>query len=187
MKQLAAILFLLLLVFNLAGYRLLLYYMQQQADKELQSSLDNDIYDEADLITISLSLSLPYITDNVNFERIDGEVQIGSNIYKYVKRKFSHGKLILLCLPDEHRTQLQNARNEFFKQTNDLQKHNDKKQDTNHTIRLQNLLANYDKPINDWLIKIWMQERSLAYSSYMNLYTAPVIAAIKKPPERIDA
>jgi len=74
-KQLATILLLLLLLFNFVGYRLLFDVLQQKANKELVAKLDNNQYNDADLITLTVPLSMPYLTDSKDFERKDGEIK----------------------------------------------------------------------------------------------------------------
>ena len=98
MKQLATILLLLLLLFNFVGYRLLFDVLQQKANKELVAKLDNNQYNDADLITLTVPLSMPYLTDSKDFERKDGEIKIDGKIYHYVKQKISHGNLILMLI-----------------------------------------------------------------------------------------
>lgn len=143
LKKLAAISFLLLFLFNIIGYRILFYYVQKQGDIKVQASLDRENYNEDDLITIKVPLSLPYQTNWKNFERIDGEVTLDGKIYRYVKRKVENGQLVLLCLPDEHKQRLQTARDDFFKMANDLSATSSKK--SNSTVSLKNVLSDYDK------------------------------------------
>lgn len=184
MKQLAAILFLLLLTFNLAGYRLLFYYMQQQADTEAQATLDKDQYKEADLISITLPLSLPYVADTKDFVRTDGEVSVNGVVYKYVKRKVSHGQLVLLCLPDPHRTQLESAKNIFFKSINGLQpKTNSKKSGNSDVSIFKNLSNHYDKPGELWTIAVSVKELTHGFSRNIYPYYHIAKTILGQPPE----
>jgi hypothetical protein len=119
-------------------------YVQQQSDIQLQASLDNNDFDESELLTIKVPLSVPYQNDQQNFERVDGELKLNGKIYKYVKRKISDGQLILLCLPDHNKMQLQSAKNEFFKYANDLvQNNHSKKSDHSKLGMFKNLTGEY--------------------------------------------
>jgi hypothetical protein len=113
-------LFLALLLFNFIGYRLWLYYAQGRSARMLTAAVDKGDYDSTNLITISIPLNVPYLSDWTDFQRVDGEVEVGGKIYRFVKRKVFDGRLILLCLPDENKTQLQAAGKDFFKSVNDL-------------------------------------------------------------------
>jgi len=86
----------------------------------LTVALDNGDYDSTDLITITIPVNIPYLCDWPEFRRVDGEIEFGGKIYRFVKRKVFNGQMILLCLPDENKTQLQAAGNDFFKSVNDL-------------------------------------------------------------------
>lgn len=113
MIKTAAILFLTLFLFNLIGYRCWFYYLQQKETSSLEATLDKEDYNEKDLITFKIPLSMPYQTSRSDFERVDGEVTISGTIYKYVKRKIEDGQLILLCLPNYKKMSLLRAAAEF--------------------------------------------------------------------------
>ena len=120
MKKSAAILFLTLFLFNWIGYKCWFHYLQQKEDRSLEASLDKDEYNEKDLITIKVPLSIPYQTAWSDFERVDGEFTFNGTIYKYVKRKVEEGQLILLCLPHYQKMKLVKASSEFGNRGNDL-------------------------------------------------------------------
>ena len=107
MKKLAAILLIFLFLFNLFGYRILFYYAQQQSDVTLEHNLDQNAYNENELITLTIPLSMPYQHNSDGFERFDGEITLNGNIYKYVKRKYCDGKIIFLCLPNHNKMYLE--------------------------------------------------------------------------------
>ncbi|MCU7549311.1 hypothetical protein OCK74_09305 [Chitinophagaceae bacterium LB-8] len=121
MKAIAAILFLLLLLFHLIGYQLCFSYLQKQADLAMQATLDQQHYNREDLFVLRVPLALPYQTDWKDFERVDGEIKINGKIYKYVERKMEKGELVLLCIPDNHRSLIENTQEDFFKLANNLQ------------------------------------------------------------------
>ncbi len=60
-------------------------------------------------------MSVPYQIEQKDFERFDGEVNLNGKIYKYVKRKVCDGNLVLLCLPDHNKMNLETAKNDLFK------------------------------------------------------------------------
>ena len=135
-KRLAAILLITLLAFNWYGYRLLTNYLQSEASAQLQSKLDNNDYEESSLVELRVPLNMPYITDWDDFETYEGETRINGVHYKYVKRKVQNGELVLLCIPNEQKTQLQNAQHDFFKMVNDLQQPSGKKQSKDHSVKI---------------------------------------------------
>ena len=120
MKKTVAILLMGLLVFNIAGYRFTLHWMQQQQNASLEKQLDDADYDETSLVEITVPLSLPYYNNWSEFERYDGEIQLNGLTYKYVKRKIENGKLVLKCLPNPQQQVIQKNVSNAFAQVNGL-------------------------------------------------------------------
>lgn len=101
MRKITAILLILLLFFNWYGYRLVVSVMQDHSDQKLESRIDNNDYDESQLIEIRVAMNMPYQERYTVFERHYGEITIDGNIYRYVKRKIEGDILILKCIPND--------------------------------------------------------------------------------------
>jgi hypothetical protein len=120
LRKSAAIILLLILLFNITGYRVCFYYAEQKADLAMESRLDKDQYNENDLIAITIPLDNPYQLEQSNYQRVDGEVNFEGRNFRYVKRKVSDGKIILLCIPDARKTVLKKAKADYGNAANDL-------------------------------------------------------------------
>lgn len=180
MKRVAAILLLVLFLFNWFGYRLLSDYLQHRADSHLEAQLDQHQYDESSLIEIRVPLNMPYQVANSDYERYDGEIEYNGIHYKYVKRKIEDGQLVLLCLPNETKMRLQSARDEFFKMVNDLQRSSHSK---NSTSSIKNPVTEYWQEQNNWCINGLVALHN-HYTSYeMVLPPTPSVAIPAQPPE----
>jgi hypothetical protein len=111
-----------ILLFNLIGYRLLTSILEDRADKQLETALDNNDYNESELISLKIPVAyLPYYNNSSTFERIDGRVEIQGLEYKYVKRRIYNDSLELLCIPNHAAMKFEAANDEFFRFLNDLQ------------------------------------------------------------------
>ncbi|CAN5132388.1 hypothetical protein BH11BAC6_BH11BAC6_12050 [soil metagenome] len=131
LKKLIAILLLSLFVFNTIGYRLLFNYMQTGADVTLTAKLDGGNYNESDLITVKIPVNMPYLLNQTNFERVDGEITFNGQLYKYVKRNVQNDTMTLLCIPNPEKTELQQKVNEYAGKVNGLPSNdNNKKAET---------------------------------------------------------
>lgn len=183
MRKFAAILSLALLVFNLAGYRIWFYYAERESDAVMEAKLDAKSYNENELITISVPLNLPYQTDWDNFERVDGEIVLNGQTYKYVERKIAHGELILKCLSDSGKTQLKSARDEFFKLANDLQNAPTKKSGSNPSLAFKNLVLQYDAVANNWTASLPCHLIKTEFVPYRTVTTEIILSSIDQPPE----
>ncbi len=131
-KRVASILLLGILLFNWGGYRLLTNYFEDKADIQLQADLDQDKYNQADLVSIKVSASLPYGSSSEKFERVNGNIDISGITYTYVKRRFYKDSLELLCIPNTARAGIKNARDEFAKLANDFVNNNSSKKASSH-------------------------------------------------------
>ena len=114
--------------------------MQKQANKQLEVALDNNVYDESELVVLKLAVHLPYQTSWSSYERYNGEIELNGVKYRYVKRKLANDTLYLKCIPNTKEMKLQTAKNDFFKLTNDLvQNKNPKKADNSSNSVLKYL------------------------------------------------
>lgn len=145
MKRLTALFLTMLFLFNLAGYRLFFHYIQKKADVQYELSLDNKFYDESQMITLKVDLDMPYLAENTAFERVDGEISVDGKMFKYVKRKIHNGQLVLLCLPDEKKTKLRSAREEYFFLANNLVSNSSTKESTPKAPVIKNIASDYDQ------------------------------------------
>lgn len=145
LKKITAIFFLILFSFNSFGYRLLFDYMQAKTDQKLEVRLDNDSYDESQLMELKIPVNVAYQTSWTSYQRCDGEITIGGVIYKYVKRKLSNDTLYLMCIPNSAKMRLEMVKNNFFKISNDLPNDShSKKSDSKSAFK--NLQSVYNEP-----------------------------------------
>ncbi len=117
MKKIAAILLFSILLFNMTGYRWLFTYMENRATAKLEKLIDSGNYSEANLIEISIPLSMPYYSDQ-GYQTVYGETQWNGQHYRYVKRKITGNILYLLCLPHEEKNNIITAESNFEKAAN---------------------------------------------------------------------
>lgn len=184
MKKTAAILLLGILIFNWCGYRLLTAYMENKADRHFIAQLDNNNYDASELISIKVPAShLTYYTNSTQFERIDGQIEIGGIKYNYVKRRLFNDSLELLCIPNHTATQLQSARDEFFKLVNDLQHTGQSKKSDSHPSSSKNPSLDYytvNDPFKITNLNFTVSYRSVDHPTALSSSYKPVA---EQPPE----
>jgi hypothetical protein len=150
LRKIAAILLLVILLFNWIGYRLLTGFLEHRSDVQLEARLDKNDYDENALIEIKVPLHLPYQLNWKSFERFDGEIEVDGIHYKYVKRKVYNDSLVLLCLPNENKQALEKAKDDYFKVVNDIAPSSQKKSDNNN-LSFKNILSEFFVEQPFWL------------------------------------
>ena len=186
MKKLAAIFLLAVFAFNLFGYRFVVDFMQHRADARLEARLDHKLYDESQLIELKVPVNLPYQTSRASYERYDGEIELNGTLYKYVERKLSDDTLYLKCLPNTNKMHLETAKDDFFKNSNDLaQNNNSKKSGSSKTPVFKKILSEYNEHTSVYNSKI-TTEATYSFNSYVSpelLFSAHI--SPEQPPDFI--
>lgn len=145
MRKLAAIALLAVFTFNMVGYQLVYNYMASKSDKALEVALDNKQYSDAELISIKQPANLPYYTNNKNFQRIDGEVEIDGVQYKYVKCRIYNDSLEMLCIPNRAKMQIEQSRNDYAKVAHDFQQDNKEKKSGDNQKSVQKQATEFEE------------------------------------------
>jgi hypothetical protein len=183
-KKVFSLLLITVLLFNWFGYRLLSSFLEEQASNRLESSLEQDNYDDSQLITVKIPVTyLPYYNNSPNFERVIGQVEIQGIDYKYVKRRIFHDSLELQCIPDNGVMKLKAAKNECFRFFNDLQHTGADKSSNSHHGTTKTFSTDYYTITNDYgLNKVC---RFILHSSphYLIRISASHHLIVEQPPE----
>jgi hypothetical protein len=94
--------------------------MQDNADRKLETLLDNSEYDESQLIEIRITMNMPYQQRFTEYERHYGEIEMDGKTYTYVKRKVEGDVVILKCIANQSKQQLKTIDNDLTKANNGI-------------------------------------------------------------------
>ncbi|MEP7107282.1 MAG: hypothetical protein ABI760_04855 [Ferruginibacter sp.] len=145
MKQLAAILLLGIFAFNLFGYRLVAFFLENQENVKMELALDENAYSDRGLISIKQPTNLPYYQNSPTFQRIDGEIVIDGIYYKYVKCRIYNDSLELLCIPNTGKMKIQAAKADFSKLASDLQQSDNKKKSHSDSKSFRKSISEFEE------------------------------------------
>lgn len=107
-------------LFMLAGYRGVFNFFDKAISRDLIVQLDKHEYTDAELVEVKIHYPMLYAPNWTSYERYDGEVELNGAHYNYVKRKFSNDTLYFLCIPNHQKTQLEAARVDYIRRSNDV-------------------------------------------------------------------
>ncbi len=170
-------------MFNWAGFRLLNCFLEDRANRHLETALDNNEYDKSDLISIKIPvLYLPYYNNSTVFERIDGRVEIQGIEYKYVKRRIFNDSLELLCIPNHAIMKMREAKDEFLKFLNDLHT-GAEKSPNNHHGSSKIFSIDYYTVINSFSVNDLHAIVSPISPHYFITSSSPHHLIVEQPPE----
>ncbi len=143
--------------------------MENKADITLEQRIDNSDYEESSLIEIRIPLNAPYLSNNSSeFQRYDGELELDGVHYNYVKRRVVNGELVLLCLPNNSKTELHHSKKEFFKLVNDLSQTQNKNK--SESSNFKSITTEYKGENNAWAIPthpLVFLAHEIAFKSYV--------------------
>lgn len=132
-----------ILFFNWYGYQLITNYWQDRADRRLEASLDRKDYDESQLISIKVAVtSLSYYNSTTDFQRVDGQIDIGGIQYKYVERRILQDSIEYRCIPNQMAIRLKDAKDNYFQLVNDLSRNGQDKK-TPHSAQYKSISQDY--------------------------------------------
>lgn len=141
MRKLAAIILLLLLVFNFCGYRLIFSYLEDKATDRLVQRIDAGRYDESSLVEIKIPMQLPYYSNWSDYQPYYGETEWEGKKFQFVKRKLVNDTLYLLCINDTEKNSLESAKHDYFKSVSSLQ--HDAQNSDNQPASVKLMLSEY--------------------------------------------
>lgn len=184
LRQTAAILFLVVHLFNIGGYRILFDRFEQQASHHLIAQLDKEEYADEALMEIKVPLPVPYQTNWSSFERINGEIVVEGIQYNYVKRKVWNDTLIVLCIPNHQKMKLNAAKEQFFSLVNDLNHNNtnDKHSSTKDGLT-KSLSSDFQVEENYLEIEYFSAIDKIYNSKQDELYDVLQYCSVEQPPE----
>ena len=183
MRKLAAIILLILFLFNLTGYRLFFHYLGERSDSHYTSIINKEEYDESQLLTIRVNLNMPYLVDRTEFERVDGEIEIDGQVYKYVKRRIYNGQLVLMCLPNNDRTKLQAAENNYTEFSLNIAATKNSTDSPSKSGFNKNAFTDYDQIIGQFRPAILISIGTSKVPDDEQLHTSIYLNDPGKPPE----
>jgi hypothetical protein len=188
MRKIAAILLLLIFVFNLFGYKLFVSYMVGNANQSLEAAIDKNNYSDDQLISIKKPINLPYYNNTKDFTRTYGEVEMNGVLYQYVKSRIYNDSLEMLCIPNTAKQQLLNAKDNFAQATFDLQKDANKKAaGSGKMASFIKLFSEYEKQ-NSCDLTTSYTYTALQNTSYYNANSGSLHkATIEQPPDTFNS
>lgn len=183
MRKTAAILLLMLFVFNTIGYKLWFSIAMQNADTRLEAALDKNNFNEDDLFTLKIPINLPYQNTWASFERINGEITVNGETYMYVQRKVVNDTMFLQCIRHTEKIDLQQKSNDYFGKVNDVSGNNDAKKLPGKTINFLKFAAlDYTNDIVPWKCISFIADPAVyTVKPFINNSSTHILQLIKPP------
>lgn len=185
LRKFGAILLILVLLFNLCGYRIMIPLLQNNADIKLETRLDNNDYDESQLVEIRVPLNMPYQERFTEFERHYGEIEIDGKLYTYVKRKIEGDILVLKCIVNESKQLIKAAGNDWVKIASgiDMDHSGPVKSQQHNTSLAKSFWAEYDGQDAFYKLSSGVMPLKNLFATYSVLIPEVILNTPYQPPE----
>ncbi|WP_333818995.1 hypothetical protein [Ohtaekwangia sp.] len=179
MKRFLSIAFIVLLFLNTIGYYGVFVGLYHRNDVAMNNVFDSDNYSGLQLITIKIPVSIPYLFDQTDFERAQGEFQHEGEFYRLVKQRYAKDTLTVLCVKDDTHKKIDRALKDYVRTFGD--NHNDSKSTLKITV---NFLKDYlPQALSIYTVSPgWVY--SLQHNSFFRTLIPAFTASIIHPPER---
>jgi len=99
------------------------------SDHLLAEKIDAGEIENSELFEMKVPLHLPYTTNSDFYEPAIGNVEIEGVHYSYVKKRVSSDTLYILCLQNNQKTRLKNAKTSYSAQVSEASQDGKKQQD----------------------------------------------------------
>jgi hypothetical protein len=181
--KISAILIFVIHLYSSVCYSFVFNYLIHLSDKQTAAQLDKNLYNDAALIEITVPLNMPYMSNQNNYERCDGSIELKGVQYNYVKRKISNDTLHILCIPNEQKTQLHEAKNNYTKQLTDLPSGN--KKENNSQAKKVGFFSEYNNQITQYCFTAITRAVTQNTSSFKYFIPKGYVDPQIKPPKAV--
>lgn len=142
-------------------------------------ALDADIYDQSNAITLKLAVSMPYMPDQSDFDRVDGQFEHNGELYRMVKQRYAKDTLTVVCVKDAEHKKIDLALSDYVKTFTDKSTDTQSASKTTISFIKDYLLISFEL---DSATEGWTSE--VLYNSNYQTLIPTFTASIIHPPER---
>ena len=172
-----------ILLLRTGGYHPFISLLQQKADRNLESLLDEEVYDESRLIEIRVPLNMPYQQRYTGYERHYGNIEVEGQSYTYVKKKIDGDVVIFQCIPNVYRQQLKDMRYDLTRANSNIATTEQGPPQQKQPSLIKNSLGDFDDQLNTAFQQIPVMLTRSFYDNYL-LYPVDSFGKVPHaPPE----
>lgn len=168
-----------ILMLNTLGYYGIFLGLQYRNDLAMANALDDEMYDSANSIMFTVAVSLPYIPDQTDFERVSGKFEYEGELYRMVKQRYAKDVLTVVCIRDTEHKKINHALADYVKTFTGKAAHDKPTSKISVTIIKDYLpmFISIDPVANGWATRI---SRNTDHRVLMSTFTSSIV----HPPER---
>jgi hypothetical protein len=101
------------------GYYGVFLGLHLKNDIAISKALDADTYDPSNTITLKVAVAIPYMPDQPDFNRVDGQFKHNGELYRMVKQRYAQDTLTIVCVKDTEHKKIDLALSDYVKTFSD--------------------------------------------------------------------
>ncbi|NOT75883.1 MAG: hypothetical protein HOP08_13235 [Cyclobacteriaceae bacterium] len=176
MRKAIALFFLFIITLNIAGYYLVFEGWKYHNSI---SSVDDERSNSQELI-IEIPISVPYVTQEKEWEKADGQFEYQGELYKIVKQKIGLDAVLIACVKDHEGNRINQQQEEL------AQAFSDKPVDAKQNVKtVPGFIKEYISNIVSVKSSVVGWSLEVAYISALQSLVPTFSPSIVHPPERI--
>lgn len=161
---------------------MMINFLQYKADTKLEARLDKSEYDESQLIEIRVPMNMPYQQRYTAFERHYGEIEIDGKSYTYVKRKIEGDVLILKCIVNQSKEELNSIKNDLARANSSTDMDHSGKNSQQKSFA-KNSLGEYDDQLIAHQSAPANKSTDLPFSDFKSAIPEGIATILHQPPK----
>jgi hypothetical protein len=162
------------------GYYGVFLGLHLKNDLAMSKALDTDLYEQSNTVTLKVAVSIPYMLDQSDFERVNGQFEHNGELYRMVKQRYAKDTLTVVCVKDAEHKKIDTALADYVKTFTD--KGTDTKQTSKTTISFIKdylpIFFEINSATEGWVLSV---QRNAYHQSLIPTFSASIV----HPPERI--
>lgn len=151
------------------GYYGALIGLRYKNERSVMRALELGRYTDFETITLRVPMSLPYMPDQSEFERLTGKFEYRGELYRLVKQQYAKDTLTVVCIKDEGHKKIDGKLSDYAKGIADVVI-------TNHSNEYLPLTISIDSSSTGWIL-------TLGHDLIQETLLPTFSASINHPPE----
>lgn len=104
-----------LILLNTVGFYGIFLGLQVKYAMDANDNLDKELVSMADMVTFKVPLTVPYATDQVEYDRVSGEFEHQNEVYRLYQQRLYKDTLFIVCYKDAQSKKINQALSDYVK------------------------------------------------------------------------
>lgn len=114
-KTAIPVILVLIILLNTMGYYGIFLGLRYQNDIAMSRVIDSDDYDPSQTVTLKIPVTVAYMPDQSDYERVSGQFEYNGVLYRLVKQRYAKDTLTIVCFKDMEHMKIDRVLTDYVK------------------------------------------------------------------------